>query len=190
MKRIILAAAVWIAMLGFTTPSRGDFFIDQEHIVVFRPGISWEEAAAAVQGWGSTYHLATITTREEQRYWQRLLRGLRGDFWLGGYRDDDNEWRWVTGEPWDYTRWARGEPDSASYLSMRGGYGGRAWRWRDKNNSRRISGFLVERDLRPDDTDPIDPVVPIPAAAWLFGSGLAVLGGLRLARRRDYFSIG
>lgn len=188
MKRIILCIIVLVVALLCTAGAQASFSTDQqEYIVVFRQGISWEHAAAEVQGWGSTYHLATIDSRGEQKYLERLLRGLRGEFWIGGSHDSVNQRRWVTGEQWGYTRWAKGEPDRGSgrdrehHLAIRSRHHGSFWMWEDEWNPKRISGFIVERELSSHDNG---PVVPIPASAWLFGSGLAVLGGFRLARRK------
>ena len=188
MKRIFFAAVVLIAALFSTAGAQAHFTTDHEYIVVFRPGISWEDAAAEVQGWGSSYHLTDITSRGEKRYLQRLMHGLRGEFWIGGYQDSADQWRWVTGEPWGFNRWARRHPgndseaDREHYLGIRSRFHGRRWMWKDEWNAERVSGFIVERDLSPQSNG---TVTPIPAAAWLFGSGMAVLAGLRLARRRN-----
>ena len=32
--------------------------------------------------------------------------------WIGGYRVNENDWQWVTGERWDYTNWREGEPNN------------------------------------------------------------------------------
>ena len=129
---------------------------------------------------GAGYHLATITSREEQRTLQKLLRGLRGEFWIGGYQDGSDKWHWVTDERWRYTNWAKGEPndyyghDSEQHLAI--------WKWNDEGNKGNISGFIVERGIKPHNGN--DVVTPIPGAAWLMGSGMAVLAGLRYAKRR------
>lgn len=187
MKRIILFMVVMAITLVCAAGAQACLYTDRnEYIVVFRQGVSWEHAAAEVQSWGSAYHLATITSRGEQKYLQRLLRGLRGEFWVGGYHDSANQWRWVTDEPWDYTRWAKGEPDSGSgrhgeqYLAIRSRFHGAFWEWRDEWNPKKMAGFIVEREITSHDNG---PVVPIPAAVWLFGSGLVGLAGFRLARR-------
>jgi hypothetical protein len=184
-KRIVLTVFFLTAALFFNTGAQACFFADKEYIVVFRPGVSWEEATAEVRGWGSSYHLATITSREEKRELGKLLRGLQGQFWIGGYRDSMAHWQWVTGEPWGYTRWGKkeGEDDSridpSRYLAIRGKFHGHRWVWEEKWDPKGISGFIAERDLRSLENS---PVVPLPAAAWLFGSGVAALAGLGLAR--------
>ncbi len=67
---------------------------------------------------GSTGHLATLTSQAE--YDWTIAQGIVGNqTYLGGYQDsaaaDYSEprggWRWITGEPWDYTAWGFGEPN-------------------------------------------------------------------------------
>ncbi|NSW55746.1 MAG: hypothetical protein HPY44_07035 [Armatimonadetes bacterium] len=85
--------------------------------------LSWSDAKAAAESrsWmGMTGYLATISSAGENTF----VTGLLGDFaWLGGYQLDNQPttstgWRWVTGEPWDFTYWAPGsgwvEPNDAS----------------------------------------------------------------------------
>ena len=118
---IITAAFIYICILSAAQACPTG---EGEYIVVFQPGISWEKAAAEVSSWGSSYHLAAITTDGEQKRLEKLLSGLRGEFWIGGYQDSMKKWHWVTGEPWGYTHWAPGEPDglygrrSEQYLAI------------------------------------------------------------------------
>jgi hypothetical protein len=83
-------------------------------------GVTWEEAAslAASRTWmGSRGHLVTLTSAEEDSWvWSAL--GAPINLCLGGYQppgspEPDGGWRWVTGEAWDFTRWAPGEPNNA-----------------------------------------------------------------------------
>ena len=55
-------------------------------------------------------HLVCITSAEEQSFIMSLTGG-NVDAWMGAYADDNNQWRWVTGEEWDYTNWREGEPN-------------------------------------------------------------------------------
>ena len=188
---IITAAVIFICVCS---AAQACLTGEGEYIVVFQPGISWEKAAAEVSGWGSSYHLATITTDGEQKGLEKLLSGLRGEFWIGGYQDSVNLWRWDTGEPWGYTHWAKGDPDGDSgpywrqHLAIWGRNHGRSWVWNDEGNYRRISGYIVEREIHRHDQP---PVVPIPPAIWLFASGVGILAGVRLVwKRRTRIPIG
>ena len=214
---IITAAAILICICSAAQASLTG---QGEYIVVFEPGISWEKAAAEVSSWGSSYHLATITTEGEQKRLEKLLSGLRGEFWVGGYQDSSDKWQWATGEPWGYTHWAPGEPadpgKGSEYLAFSSIYNkqrwnlpgmgwmyaywgsevgwlhdprfmprGRqhdfSWGWNDEENPRRISGFIVEREIR----DHIQPAaVPNPPSIWLFASGIGALAGVRQVWKR------
>jgi len=63
-------------------------------------------------------HMATLTSQEEADWVWSWLQSLTADgAWLGGYQEPFEStpatanWRWVTGETWDYTNWAPGEPN-------------------------------------------------------------------------------
>jgi len=58
-------------------------------------------------------YLATITSRAEQEFIVDLFlkHGNRNNYWLGGYREG-KDWKWVTGEPFDYTNWLPSQPDN------------------------------------------------------------------------------
>jgi hypothetical protein len=68
-------------------------------------------------------HLATITSAQEDQFIiTNLPEAVTLNVVLGGYQDrtapDYSEpaggWRWVTGEPWNYTDWSPGEPNNAN----------------------------------------------------------------------------
>ena len=75
--------------------------------IVMKDDISWTDAKQECADMGG--HLVTITSQEEQNY----IDSLNKD-WIGGYRDSADNWKWVTGEKWDYTNWAEGEPNNSS----------------------------------------------------------------------------
>ncbi len=73
-------------------------------------------AAAMPKRWGRCAHLATITSRGEQAVLATLMAESTKNAWLGGYQPPGemslaDGWRWITGEKWNYTNWAAGEPN-------------------------------------------------------------------------------
>ena len=79
---------------------------------VYDARISWSAAKTACEKLGG--HLCTITSQAEQDFIESINNG---DRWIGGYRDgnsNDQEWKWVTGEPWGYTNWGEDEPNNSS----------------------------------------------------------------------------
>ena len=79
-------------------------------------GTTWEGAKTFCESLGG--YLLTITDEGEQAAVESLLTAHANEknhYWLGGYRDetDTTTWLWVTGETWNYTNWAYGEPNSS-----------------------------------------------------------------------------
>jgi hypothetical protein len=147
-----------------------------------RPGISWQAAKDEAEALGAGWHLATITSEEEQDWLDENVLGPEGgtgEYWLGGYQVPSDEpeaatgWTWGTGEPWGYVNWGPYEPNdywegpgSEQQLAVEGG--GDAWRWNDESLGENISGFLAERDaVEP----PAESQERPPAPAGEAGSG-------------------
>ncbi|MHC4325138.1 MAG: hypothetical protein ACYSUX_12815, partial [Planctomycetota bacterium] len=71
--------------------------------------------------------------------------------WYGGFQDPSEpvpnaNWQWVTGEPWDYTNWAEGEPNDSGgpaneqhLMSWSDGM-----KWNDENEYTELGGYVVE----------------------------------------------
>jgi hypothetical protein len=73
----------------------------------FSPHVSWDDAVDQCQNLG--WYLATDRGEVESF----LLQGLLPEpVWIGATDEAiDDDWRWVTGEPFDYTHWRSGEPN-------------------------------------------------------------------------------
>lgn len=116
-------------------------------------GVSWadaEKAAKSLEHMGKHGHLATITSEDEAKFISSRFYYIHG-FWLGGYRSDESSnsssrWKWVTGEPWSYTRWAPNQPDNwegrENKLSILLPDG----TWNDVAGDSLPKGYLVEYD--------------------------------------------
>ncbi len=113
--------------------------------------ITWEVALTDAISRGG--HLATIVSEAE---WQAMSFVLGAKLrenhrWLGGTdAEQEDDWRWITGEPWDYTRWDGGEPNNyrgnEHALHLYGdSYGGTGNLWNDYESSSRRSGYILER---------------------------------------------
>ena len=106
------------------------------------PPLTWVRAQDSAKSLGG--YLATITDPDEQALIGALLS--EGDSaWIGG--SDvvvESTWIWWTGEAFDYTNWAPGEPDDADkqdflMLSKAGDL-----LWHDENGA--ADAFVVEWD--------------------------------------------
>ncbi len=77
---------------------------------IYKGSYSWDEAKILCEQVGG--HLATITSQEEEDFIQ-TLNATNSSLWIGGYRDGYFNWKWVTGEEWNYTYWGSGEPNNS-----------------------------------------------------------------------------
>jgi hypothetical protein len=134
-------------------PNNGHYY---ERITGNNTWVDAKAAAESMSHMGASGHLATITS-DEENWWIVVNLGgeLTLDHWLGGYLEDGN-WKWVTGEPWDYTNWWDGngwtEPsgdgdalefDDAEQSPPIPGY------WNDLDKNSIEPGFIVEFDQFP-----------------------------------------
>jgi prepilin-type N-terminal cleavage/methylation domain-containing protein len=101
----------------------GGYIFEKGGTYAFIKGsFSWHAAKKDAEKKGG--HLATITSQSEWETicnipeykveWKKAKDG-RALFWLGGFQDPagkepDGGWKWVTGEPWGYTRWSWNNP--------------------------------------------------------------------------------
>jgi hypothetical protein len=83
-------------------------------LVYVEPDFCWGEAKIEAELQGG--YLATITSQGEQDFLEANVFDSSVWMWIGGYQDlsdpDYSEpgggWKWVTGEPMDYTHWYSG----------------------------------------------------------------------------------
>jgi hypothetical protein len=136
-----------------------------EHIAVF-PWLNWADANEQAQHLsfaGKGGYLMTVTSQAELDFVQANVLSLSYD-WVGGFQDLDaldysepaGGWRWITGEPFEFTAWSNvaeggndDEPNNAgpehfmsTELSLFNG--AIIMRFNDYPESRRNAGFYVE----------------------------------------------
>lgn len=107
---------------------------------LYMASTTWEKAKEFCQKKGG--HLVTITEATEAETVYSLTGGAY--CWLGGYRDEDTRWRWITGENFAFSDWSQNEPNN---------YGGNenyigtsvTNKWNDYPNSdQAVVGFVCE----------------------------------------------
>jgi hypothetical protein len=123
--------------------------------------IDWDTANAEVATIPGNYHLATITSQEEQDFIATvLMSGLSHQWWIGAYQDINDPaysepgggWKWVTGETWDFTSWDTGPPsqpddqaagDNENWAAV---WKYLSWNWNDAFHTHRgfMRGYIAE----------------------------------------------
>ena len=80
--------------------------------MIFETKLSWFSAYSYCAELGG--HLVTVTSEDEQKYLNSYMKSksYSAKTWIGGY-NDVTEFRWVTGEPFEYTSWQSGQPNQA-----------------------------------------------------------------------------
>lgn len=182
---VVFFKAQWAWAMPYFNTSNGHYY------EVFRGGYTWEEANAEANA--RTYkglqgHLATITSAEENQWIFDNLQNDDGVFLADGTfigatdKDVDGTWEWVTGEAFSYSDWLPGEPNNwngleEDYIMIWWNQEGQTSSpgWNDTTNNPILDvnfemGYLIEYDAGTASN------VPLPAAAWFFISGLALLG--------------
>lgn len=134
-------------------------------LVIETEPISWHQAARAAAGSfhrGRRGHLVSVTSAEEDQFvidnllMETSLRGV----WMG-MTDSLREanFRWVTGEPFEFSNWAhspRRQPDNYREASWHGGedygmyadyVGDKQWAWNDlsvDSIQEKVSAYVIE----------------------------------------------
>lgn len=136
-------------------PANGHYY----ELVLPNTLLTWEEnrvAAPKRTHLGLRGHMATLTSAQEEQFVEtNLPAAVYYAFQLGGYQDfsapDYSEpaggWRWVTGEPWDYTDWYPGEPTNSNGTEHYLGFFGIAGHWNDGANGQ--GGYVIEYESYP-----------------------------------------
>jgi hypothetical protein len=169
---VVKKGVTWSAALGGN---------DHQYYLVEFPYNSWGNAVVDLFSTvGPGHYLATITSQAEQDFLLNYLLASTvpgvnyyGEYWLGGYQfpvntpGKNDNWVWMTNEPWNYSNWLPNEPNdyggpgTEQHLGIRyhPGYKG----WNDEGYYHNIRGYIVES-------------VPEPTIFLLLATGLSGLG--------------
>jgi len=113
---------------------------------------TWNEAQEYCKSLGG--YLLTITTQDEYNFIMKNLiekDALDGGYWIGGTEEGTpGKWRWVTGEPFNFTNWDfnSGEPNdwngnAEDFIEMRTNG---MWNDRAGNDKHEFLHFICEWD--------------------------------------------
>ena len=107
----------------------------------------WTEARSHCESLGG--YLVTITSKEEQNFlFDQILRYSKKDIWAGATdKVEKGNWKWVTGEKFDYTNWKRGEPNNENGIEDCLELRSRAFfKWNDVPSGAKRNWFICEWD--------------------------------------------
>ena len=99
--------------------------VGEHRYTLYQGNLPWWKAKAYCADRGG--YLMTVTSEEEQE----ILRELNEEdqrIWLGGFKENDT-WRWVTDEPFEYNAWNSGQPDNGNGMEEELCLG--TWDWTD-----------------------------------------------------------
>jgi hypothetical protein len=162
-----------------------------QYAVVAEEGITWDAAQMAASALSGGWHLATITSPQEQTFVSALLLPeIPGvEYWLGGWQNPPStipagdNWGWITGESFGYTNWNNVSfhepndfygPGSEQHLAILGANSiGPLGMWNDEAHLPFINGYVVESSS----------AVPEPGSVTLLMLGLGAVGAVRHRRR-------
>ena len=102
---------------------------------------AWDETKEYCEKMGG--HLATITSEEEQEVIENYLESYAeyDHYWLGGYRESEDSWKWITGEECKIYNWDSEEPDgTGDYIEI---YDDGTWDGTYNDNTD-IEGYICE----------------------------------------------
>lgn len=125
MKRTAVAVLVLCLLAGGAAHAvaiqwSGNGHYYEEYLAPPHAPLNWFDARDTaltlpfVNGWQG--HLATFTSAEEWAFYTGTVYQGGQTLWLGGFQpagsvEPAGGWSWVTGEVWDFTAWANGEPE-------------------------------------------------------------------------------
>jgi hypothetical protein len=112
---------------------------DHYYEVVQNPALTWQDARDYAIDRGG--HLAAITSSTEDAFINSLIPAGAQPY-IGGYKENDT-WRWVTAEPFNFTDWAAGEPNNLNGQEDRIQMVHNDGTWNDTPNSD-LNPFVVE----------------------------------------------
>ena len=118
---------------------------------LFQNPKTWTQAKSHCESMGG--YLVTVTSKKEQIFlFNQILRFSKKEIWAGAtYSDEEDNWKWITGEKFDYTNWNKGEPNNeygiedCLELLLRADF-----KWNDAPNEVKRNWFICEWDSQTD----------------------------------------
>ena len=143
--------AVWEHSEQYATYNK-TAFCNANKYEFYNSNYNWDTAKQYAESKGG--HLLTITSAEEQAFIEN--ENSVGNIWLGASdAEQEGVWKWITGESFNYSKWASGEPNDyyngEDYLSLVSYSNDKNLFWNDSNITGSLAevevvGFVIEYD--------------------------------------------
>jgi len=78
---------------------------------------NFDNAIAHCAGLRTNGTLATITSEEEFTFVEKTI-AVKSETWIGAIMTTTGKYRWVTGEPWDFSKWQQFYPDDSKEFAI------------------------------------------------------------------------
>lgn len=129
------------------------------YALVLSDDIAWDAAKTGAEAstWlGVNGHLASVASAGENDFIHDLLPAEpQTRSWLAGAQDSDGTepgggWRWITGEPWEYTNWNPLEPNNFEGNEECLEINGQQGTWNDQDcvtDTDQTIGYIVEYEI-------------------------------------------
>lgn len=127
----IFTVAFFLGFMSFGSVSQAHVLdgakeFNGHYYKIFEFGLNFNEARKFCLSVGG--HLATAENFNENEIIQELINnGGKKEYIIGGYKDNKNIWRWITGGVITDTNWQSGHPSYGPFMTMEKKAGGR-WR--------------------------------------------------------------
>ena len=123
------------------------------YAIVNTAAMTWEEAQIDAQASGG--YIATIATLDEWNSIHAVLGDQLVFHWIGGYSTSGSTWHWGTDEPWEFARWAVGEPSNTYRRRVAMGSKWDDHEWFSYSHDATQTSYLMEK-LTGTSTDALD----------------------------------
>ena len=136
------SAGAFVGVVQVADPDTGFSEVSLQYEVISK-SLTWSQAKADAESKGG--HLATITSQEE---WDSLRQNYGTSIdgcWIG-LTDEakEGQWRWVTGEPYEFRKWSAGQPITTQVLEIMPVFGEMARVGTMLQSVRKMPKYLLE----------------------------------------------
>ncbi len=112
-SKLIAVTLTYMAIVNVVDADSGLVEYGSHYYKRYDATMGWHQAKAFCEKKGG--YLAVITSSGENAFIStKLVSSSPNEVWLGATDEiTEGVWKWVTNEPWKYSKWALGNPDNA-----------------------------------------------------------------------------